>query len=92
MKLFWCVVLVVLLSGFVVADTCLVCNTRPRCIGEVCLHADSWCRIVECPSRPPLGFHSHSTHYEIEYSQADLDFNRSRAGVKAMLRSVWLSG
>lgn len=55
-----------------------------------------WCFMAPCPwictpepGHPPVGCHSHATHYNITYSQADLEFNKTRAEVQQwMIKSM----
>jgi hypothetical protein len=69
---------------------CLVCYTQPPCSGDVCVHSDSWCRVVECGKGPSVGRHSHNTTYGIVYSPADLAWNKTRSDVRSWLEEVGL--
>ena len=44
----------------------------------------SW-KEIPCVSHVPVGFHSHSTHYQIEYSEADLRWNKTRSDIRRWL-------
>ena len=67
-----------------VGGLCWVCYPQPPCHSELCLHVDTVCVEQTCP-HVPKGFHSYPTHYMIQYSQADLDWNMTRANIRASL-------
>jgi hypothetical protein len=68
-------------------EAIIVCMFCPPCTGPVCTFA---CYQVPCESSkgPPVGCHSHSTHYTPTYSPDELRFNQTRADVRDWLRGV----
>jgi hypothetical protein len=56
-----------------------------------------WCFMAPCPwvchpdhmggGHTPVGFHSHSTHSTVICSEADLAWNKTRAGIRGWLEN-----
>jgi hypothetical protein len=70
--------------SLIVAMLCMMCN---HCEGPLCTFG---CWEVPCQTSkgPPVGCHSHSTHYNITYSQADLAYNQTRSDVRNWLSDM----
>lgn len=74
--------LTLLVAGLV----CMCSIPCPKEPGHVCLHA-----FIECPCPrhgPPIGYHSHSTHYIPHYTEQDLTYNRTRYSIRRMLEDA----
>jgi hypothetical protein len=73
---------------------CWFCHEMPACYyaDPPCPTFLGPCYLARCQKmhdgKPPVGCHSHLTHYNITYSDEDLRYNKTKSDVRNWLNEV----